>query len=120
MDKWQALHSFWNGFGIPAYDALTVPDNAVAPYITYDAAVGEFESVVELTASIWYHSTSWAEISRKADEIAKSIKPYLIFPVENGYIYITKGSPFAQRMADEQDRMKRVYLVLQAEFFTNY
>lgn len=120
MDKWQAIHALWSRFGLPAYDALTVPEDAVAPYITYDAAVGAFEDVIELTASVWYHSSSWAEISQKVEEIAKAVNPYLILPVDGGYMYVVKGSPFAQRLADEDDRMKRVYIVLQAEFFTNY
>ena len=36
MDKAQALHSFWSGFGLTAYDENTVPDGAQLPYITYE------------------------------------------------------------------------------------
>ena len=119
-DKWQAIHSFWSGFNIPAYDENSVPDDSVMPYITYTAAVGEFESVVQLTASVWYNSTSWAEISQKVDEIAQSVEQYLMIPIGGGYVYLGKGSPFAQRMPDEDDRVKRVYIVMQAEFFSRY
>ena len=38
MDKSQALNTFWNSFGIPAYDEYTVPDGTSIPYITYDTA----------------------------------------------------------------------------------
>ena len=120
MNKWQAINSFWSGFGIPAYDETSVPDDAAFPYITYNAAVGEFEHIIQLTASVWYRSSSWADISNKVDEISESIYPYKLLRVDNGYIYIYKGDPFAQRMADENNTLRRVYLILYAEFLSKY
>lgn len=119
-DKWQAIHNFWSGFGIPAYDESSVPDDAQYPYITYSAAVGEFEQPVLLSASIWDRSTSWAWVSQKAIDIARAIGQNLLLKIDGGYLFITKGSPFAQRMQDEDDSIRRVYLNLQTEFFTNY
>lgn len=116
MDKWQAIHALWSGFGIPAYDENSVLDAATYPYITYSAAVGDFENVVNLTASIWYRSSSWAGISQMAESISTQLSPYKTIPVNGGYLYITKGTPFAQRMRDEDDLIRRVYIILQAEF----
>lgn len=123
MDKAQAIHQLWAGFGIPAYDALTVPDDAKMPYITYSVATDSLESVVNLNASLWYHSTSWKAIEKKADEIAKEIGAhgFTKLKIDNGYVWFTKGTPFAQRMDDPNDAMiRRIYLNVQAEFLTAY
>ncbi len=120
MDKWQVIHNFWAGFGLTAYDENSVPDDAQYPYITYSSVVGDFETPISLTASIWDKTTSWAGVSQKATSISRTISPYKMIPVDGGYLYIIKGSPFAQRMRDENDLIKRIYIVLQAEFFTNY
>lgn len=118
MNKWQAIQSFWESFGIPAYDENSVPDDATEPYITYTAQVGDFESPLILTGSIWYRSALWRDISLKADEIARSLKR--IIKLDDGYLFVTRGSPFAQRMEDTDDTVKRIYINLMAEFYTAY
>lgn len=119
MDKWQGLHSFWSSFGIPAYDENSVPDNAQMPYITYTAEVSAFEDALLLTASIWYSSDSWASISQKAEQIARALAPHHLVKLDNDeYLFLTQGSPFAQRMKDPNDTVKRIYLNLMGEYFS--
>ena len=122
MDKWQGLQNFWESFGIPAYDEMSVPDNAEMPYITYSAIVGPFESVIPMSASVWYRSTSWREISNKVDQISLVLSKLIILGLGSGqYIALSKanGSAFAQRMYDETDDLvKRVYLTITGEFLT--
>lgn len=119
MNKWQALQSFWESFGIPAYDVNSVPDDATMPYITYVAATAPFENVIPLEGHIWYHSTSWTEISQKADEIAVAVSPHKLIRIDNKeYIYLAQGSPFAQRVKDENDSVKRIYINIMAEFLS--
>ena len=119
-DKWQTIHDFWNSFTIPAYDEHSVPDNAVMPYITYNATVANFEKPFTLTASIWYRQTGWQTISNKADEIARYIgSSYKAIRIkDNNYMVITQGNPFAQRMSDEDDSVRRMYLMVDTEFYT--
>lgn len=123
MDKEQALHSFWSSFGLPAYDENTVPDDAKMPYITYSVAVGAMDDVQLLSGSLWYRSSSWKEISKKCEEIAKFIsdhRPYTI-KIDGGYAWISYGSQFARRMGDPSDDLiRRIYLNLDVEFLTNY
>lgn len=120
-DKWQALDNFWNSFGIPAYDENSVPDDAQMPYITYTAETASFENVMLLTGSIWYRSTRWAEASQKAEQIAKSLAGWRLESVNTKeYLFLTQGSPFAQRMKDEDDTVKRIYLNIMAEYFSAY
>lgn len=118
MTKWEAIQDFWEGFDLPAYDQNSVPDDAVAPYITYEAKVSDFENALPLSGSIWYRSTSWKDISLKADEISQSLKQ--IIKIDDGYLFITRGSPFAQRMQDPDDTVKRIYINLMAEFYAAY
>lgn len=125
MDKWEGLQSFWESFGIPAYDENSVPDDATMPYITYQAAVGGFEDIVPLSASVWYYGTSWKDASQKVDEISRRLAGWTLVKLDDGqYIFLAKqrDSQFAQRMADEADNdlVKRIYLTLFAEFFTRY
>ena len=125
MDKWQAIDAFGNSFGIPAYDENTVAtggDSPQMPYITYNAVSGSVGQSLSLTASLWYKGYSWEDISRKADQIAEAIGyGYTLVNVDGGYVYITLGQPFAQRMNDpEDDSIRRIYIILDAEFLTAY
>lgn len=123
MDKGQKLHEFWNSFEIPAYDENSVPDDVKYPYITYSVVDDSLGNVVNLTGSLWYRSSSWAGVESKKNEVAKRVGEFgfLSLPIDNGYIYLVKGTPFAQRMVDPSDELvKRMYLNLQAEFLTAY
>lgn len=125
MDKSQSIHSFWSGFGLPAYDENSVPtgeNSPTMPYITYSVSTDSIGNVVQLSGSLWYRSTSWADISKKADEISE----YLgtggkVISIDNGYMWVVSGHPFAQRMSDSNDELiRRIYVNLQAEFITAY
>lgn len=123
MDKAQALQTFWESFGIPAYEQTTVPETATMPYITYSVSTDSLNNVVNMTASVWYNSTSWKDISEKTEQIARYIvgmnPPSIKF--DGGRLYIAKGNPFAQRMADPNDDMiRRMYLNIQAEYLSAY
>lgn len=121
MDKAQAIHSFWSGFGLVAYDENTVPDDAVMPYITYSSSTDSLDGPLTLYGSLWYKSFSWEEISKMTEEIAEFIYKMKPIPIKGGYLWITKGSPFAQRMSDPSDDLiRRMYININAEFLTAY
>lgn len=120
MDKEQTVHSFWSGFDLPAYDEGTVPDDAVMPYITYAVATDSIGFPVALTGSIWYKATEWETISNKKDQIARSISGHLSLPFEGGFLYLTKGTPFAQRLADPDDTIRRIYINIMAEYLSAF
>ena len=118
MTAEQAIHAFWSSFGLTAYDENSVPDDAQLPYITYSLGYDSFNSNVNLTASIWYRSTSWVNITAKADDIYSEITAGgKILPTDNGGIWIKRGSPFYQRMGDDDKNIKRVYINIQLEYF---
>lgn len=122
MNKAQALHSFWNSFGIPAFDSSTVPEEISERgtfYITYDVATDSLDRAVVLTASIWdVNSTSWERITLKAEEISDALIQVKSIPLDTGFLYITRGQPFAQRVNDEVATTRRMYINLMAEYLT--
>ena len=120
MNKETALHSFWNSFGVPAYDETTVPNrkDRTYPYITYNMATDSLGNVVSLHASLWFQSNSWVGVTNLKDAIAKRITGdrFETVKFDDGYIYIVGGTPFAQRVDDEDDTIKRIYINAQADF----
>lgn len=121
MDKAQAIHAFWSSFGIPAYDKTTVPEDAGYPRLTYDVSTAQLGTKVALTASLWYHSTTWEDISQKADEISAYIENMNppATKIDGGRIYIKGGTPFAQRMADPDPFIRRMVIYIDVEYFTS-
>ena len=118
MNKMQTLHSFWSSFGLKAYDETSVPDDAKLPYITYEVSSDNFGNVLYQNASLWYRSTSWAEITKKEQEIAEFItRGGRMLAYDNGAMWIRMATPWAQRMGEEADDMiRRIVLSLIVEF----
>ena len=103
---------------MPAYDESSVPEETQLPYITYSAAVDSLDAPLALTANIWYRDTSWETISKKADEISERLKNGgATIELDVGYLWLTRGSPFAQRGANEEN-IKQIYIVLMGEYLT--
>ena len=121
MNKSQALDHFWNKFQWDAYDENSVPDELNFPYITYSQSTDSLGNVVALGASLWDRSNSWEKVSDKADEIARYLKEqgHVTLKLDNGYVWLVGGTPFAQRMSDPSDsKIKRIYLNVMGEFLT--
>lgn len=120
MTKEQALYSFYSQF-LTAYEENTVPENATFPYLTYSVATDDFGGYsVALQRSLWYRDSSWRAINRKTSEISRALGySGTVLKVDNGFIWLRKGQPFAQSMGDENDDLiRRKYLNLEADFIT--
>ena len=128
MDKAQALYQFWSSFGIPAIDEQSAYDegtldalNITFPYLSYETATDSFDTPVALSADLWYQSTSWAAISQKAEAISDYIgMGGRVIPYDNGAVWFTRGTPFAQRMAEDtgKDNIRRIHININAEFLS--
>lgn len=118
MNKIQALSSFWNSFNLIAYDENTVPDDAQLPYITYEVSSDSFGKVLAQTASLWYRSSSWSDITSKEQEIANYItRGGRLVKYDDGAMWIQREQPWAQRMNDPDDKMiRRIILNISVEF----
>ena len=117
MDKVQALTAFWNTF-LPAYDETLVLDEAaVMPYITFAVVTDGFDSPFTTSVSLWYRSTSWKAITKKAEAIEDAIGAGgKLVPYEDGAIWIKKGSPFSQRLSDPDPAVRRIVLNVEMEY----
>lgn len=119
MDKQQALYSLWSRFNLPAYDENRVPEEAVYPYITYQVLLGNLDSPIYPMATLWNRTTSWTWLDAKEKEISAYIEDMLPIPLDEGYMNVTKGEPFAQRTSDPNDKTVIGYrLNLGVEFLT--
>ena len=121
MNKEQAIQDFWEGFGWDVFDENTVPDRASFPRLTYSLATSDFGTPVLVSASLWDRSTSWKNVTEMADVIDKALGLRgAIISSDDGPIRIKRGNPFAQRMADEDDAIRRIYLNIEVEYYRNY
>ena len=118
MNKSRTLHGFWASFGWNAYEQNLVPDDAEFPYITYDVQLDNLGQPLYLSAALFDRSTSWASVTEKADEIAAEIGQGLVLTLDNGFLWIVRGTPFAQHGQDDDDTVRRMDINISAEFLT--
>lgn len=134
MNKEQAYNSFWNGFGVLAFEENSVPDDDVInqmiedglatakyPYITYQVLIDDLDGVIYPTASIYDKNSSWERIDLLSNQISEYIQSMSTIELDNGRMFITKGSPFSQHVFENGDiTYKRILLNLGVEFFTEF
>lgn len=119
MDKGQALQAFWGGFGLSAYENTTVPKDAEMPYITYEVVTDSDGNTVSMSGDLWYYGESWMPVDRMTDVISKFIGyGGIVLKMDDGYVWIKKGTPFAQHVADPNDMVRRVRLGVEVDFLT--
>ena len=118
MNKIQALHAFWSSFDLKAYDETSVSDDTKLPYITYEVSSDDFGKTLAQTASLWYRSSSWSDITTKEQEIANFItRGGRMITYDDGAMWIQKATPWAQRLEEPSDDMiRRIVLNIQIEF----
>lgn len=119
MDKWQAQQAYWGGFGLEAYNELTVPDDAVMPYITYSPVNGSLNGTTVARGSLWYKGRSWATICQKTSIIEQLADREI--KIDGGAVKFRKPtSNFAQPMSDPNDEnVRRMVLSVEVEFLSN-
>lgn len=126
MTKDKALYAFFSGFDIPAYPANAVlnengePD-VILPYLTYTPVFDSWGGEpVSLTVNLWDWTESEAIPNAKAQELSDAIgMGGKVIPCDEGYIWLKRGSPWCQNLADEVDpAIKRRYINVTAEYLT--
>ncbi len=117
MNVIEAYNQFWNSFEMAAYDENTVPEGSALPYITYSISEAYFNEPVAASVSLWYRSTLWQAISDKAKLIGDYIgRGGRLINFDGGVLWIKRGTPFAQRMSDEDDSIRRILLNIELEY----
>lgn len=120
MNKESALHEFWNGFGLPAYEENSILKDAKLPYITYEIMTDSLSDyTVSLTAQIWYKTNSWKDINEKTEQISQMLSSGVKLKCDTGYILLYRGSPFAQNRTDPSDNTIKGKLInINVDFIT--
>lgn len=134
MNKEQAYNAFWSEFDVLAFEENSVPDDktidamiasgmakAKYPYITYQVLIDDINNSVSPVASIWDRASSWEQADKLANKVSEYIQKMNTIKLDNGRMFITKGSPFAQHMLEDGDSsIRRIILNIGVEFFTEY
>lgn len=126
MTKDKVLYAFFSGFGLPAYVSTSTPEDAEFPRLTYDPVFNSFDfsgnnmGQVAVAVNLWYRTESEAIPNAKAQEISDAIgQSGQVLPCDGGYIWVKRGSPFCQNLADDSDPdIKRRYINLTLEYLT--
>lgn len=120
MNKYQALQQFYSSFGLTAYEENTIKKDAEMPYITYEVITDSLsDTSTALSCTLWYKSNKWTDINAKAEAISSRLATGVRLEVDNGYIILDKGSPFAQNVPKSDDNtVKAKYININAQFIT--
>ena len=121
MTKEQALHTFFNQFGIIGYRNTSVPDDAIFPFLTYDVPVSSFEEeTVSITLNLYFYTDSEAVPDAKAEEIRQAIgMGGVLLNCDGGKIWLKWGAPWCQSLADDTNHnIKHRYINITAEYLT--
>lgn len=120
MTKAAAIHQFFSGFGLPAYESASVPQEAVLPYLTYESLTGAYDTLPQsLTVNLWYRTTSNVPPNQKVEQISAAIgHTGKRLQVDGGFVWLMRDSPWAFAAPDPDPTIKRRALNLTLRFFT--
>lgn len=131
MNKQQAYKAFWSEFGVLAFEENSVPTQDVIEslaqnlnlpsdrYIAYQVLTDDLDHPVFPNASIYHRSTSWETLDTLSNLISARIQNMNTIKLDNGRMFITKGTPFSQHQEESGDsNIRRIILNLGIEFFT--
>lgn len=111
----RALYQFFSGFGIPAYAANNVPDEAEPPYITYEVKCPAPLTKCLLHAWVWYRGTTLTDVADKCDQIEAALGDRgVTIPTPGGFValFTDDDTPFAQEQPDPDKTIRVMYLTL--------
>ncbi|MBO7624382.1 MAG: hypothetical protein J6S82_03640 [Bacteroidales bacterium] len=96
----KALKTFVGSFGLPAYTSESVPDDVQVPYLTYPLTEPEWNQKASFYIQGWFRTTSNAQLSETADQIAKAIGTGKRIKTDSGILVIYPESPLVQMNVD--------------------
>lgn len=121
--KAAAIQAFFERF-LPAYEETTVPQGAALPYLTYALVTDSFHADgsgdTSISVSLWYRGTTWKPCNAMAEKMSETLGfDGLVIPAADGYIWLKRGTPFAQNMSDpDDDQIRRKIINVTAEYLT--
>lgn len=121
MTKHEAVQAFLERGGIDVYSVASVSDGAQMPYLTYEMQEGAWgDGEVPITANAWFYTGTEIVPDEYCASLSRLIgRGGVMLSCDGGAVWIKRGSPFAQAIKNTgEDMIKRRYINLTAEFFT--
>lgn len=121
MTKTAALQKFFEGFGLDAYAASSVPSDVILPYLTYELTVGAWgDGDNNILVNLWFYTTSEAIPNAKVQEISDYIGLGGVRVLcDGGALWIKRGRPFSQSLKeDTAPELKRRLINIDVEYDT--
>ena len=106
----EALKTYYSGFGLPAYQEGSVPDDVSLPYISYSVSAPEWNQKASHYVRVWDRTKSNTRIMRIADQILYSIGTGKRIDLGGGYLVIWPETPQAQIIVDGDTRYAYINL----------
>lgn len=106
----EALKTYYSGFGLPAYQEGSVPDDEPLPYISYSVSIPEWSEKASNFVRVWDRTKSNTGIIRKADQILQSIGLGKKIAFAGGYLMIWPETPNVQIEVDGDVRYAYINL----------
>ena len=101
----------------------TGSDRPSYPYLVYEMQQGGFdaENDIALAFSIIDKNDSFIPCYNIADNIAQAIGNGKIIELDDGYVKIAQGSPWADNQRDPEDNtIRRLYSIIWVTYYTNH
>lgn len=121
MTKAAAIYNFFNSFGLTAYAATSVPEDAIFPYLTYELVIDAWDGGEKnIPVNLWFYTESEAIPNAKAHQISEAIGiGGKLLPCDGGYVWLKRGSPWCRSLRDDTSaNIKRRYINVTAEYLT--
>lgn len=120
LTKTEALHHFFSGFGVDAYPSDAVPDKAKYPFITYEMTTAAWgDGPVSITVNLWYYTESEAEPNAQVQRMSAQIgRGGVMLPCDGAAVWLTRGAPWCTPVVSDDNRLKRRYINITAEYLT--
>lgn len=122
MTKDKALYEWFQGFGMPFYPATALPPakDLKFPYGTYEAVFASFGETVYPTVNMYFKTASEATPNKAVDAFEKAVgNGGTLVECDGGAMWIKKGQPFVQAIADhDNSSIKRRLISIAIEFLT--
>lgn len=122
MNKYQAIHKWFNDLGIPFYVDTNVPDQSeiTYPYGTYQNVEGTWTDRVSITVRLYYRTTTEAGINAMVQKLTDKLNTDNKIVCDRGMLWINAGTPYCQAVSDDTDNAIRSrYINLFIDYFTN-
>ena len=122
-----ALYHFFSTAveGWEAYPETSVPSKAAGydtdaafPYMTYSIPTSAFNAgEVSASVNLWHRTRSESVMNDAADALYDAIgRGGVRISFDGGFVWLKRGSPFAQAIAETDPKIKRRYVNLTAEW----